>query len=197
MTAEWLAERARKYSTPFLLIALAGCIAFILWLKYAPTPPPAYPSAPGPAAVAPVPKPIVRTIERVRRVVVPGPPRIVYLDKPRLAAALRFPELAETSDNVLAVATIPPSSGNTTAAALLNQEGETRLIYRREPPSFLAVKREMGVRAGLVTGGGVLGEFYVRPARIGPVEVEVRGFVRQEVSRGADAGACVLLDWRF
>jgi hypothetical protein len=47
------------------------------------------------------------------------------------------------------------------------------------------------------TGGLVVGELYARPARVGPVTVEIRAFGKRDDRSGADFGGAVLADFRF
>jgi hypothetical protein len=141
--------------------------------------------------VAAAPKALERIVETIR-VEVPGPERIVYLDRPALATKLKMPELRVVPDNVLAVATVSPHTGPTTAVAVLSPTGEGRILLRQEPTPFIAVKREFALRGAFLLSGTNLVEadLVARPLRIGPVELvagagmEVR---REDNSIGARA----------
>ena len=192
---EWRSYLAKASWLRYLIPALAVGLA-VWWLRSAPSPPP-FTSTPGPVTVAPVPTVVERIIEKIKVVKVPGPERIVFLEKAALATALKMPELNALSDNVLSVASVKPHTGPTTAIALLSPTGEGRIILRQEPPKFWDLKKEFGVRAGFGSGNLILGEIYVRPLRIGPIDVEVRGYARRTDRDGSDFGGVLLLDYRF
>jgi len=75
--------------------------------------------------------------------------------------------------------------------------GTGTIEWKPKTPPFFAIQKEFGVRAGMGTGGLVLGELYGRPARVGPVTVEIRAFGKRDDRSGADFGAAVLGDMRF
>ena len=191
MWKKTLASVVQSHYTPVVLAIFVG----LLYLRYAPQRPPAYQSVQGPLTVAQEPRIVTRTVTRT--VKVPGPERIVYLNKPEAAEALKMPELATAPDNVLAIVTVAPHTGNTTAISMLSPTGEGTILLRQEPTPFWSVKKEFGARAGMGTGGLLLGELYARPLRVGPVDIEARGYARRDDRSGADFGAALLIDWRF
>jgi hypothetical protein len=141
---------------------------------------------------------------KVERIEVPGPVRIKVIEKIKYVD--RFPDVLTPStvqDNaahVIASATIPPSSAGGTASAILRTVdgvGVGSIEYRAATPPFFAIQKEFGVRAGIGTGGLVVGEVYARPLRIGPVTVEVRGWGKRDDRSGADFGGIVMGDLRF
>lgn len=180
---------------PYLLTALL-VVSAILYMRYAPSRQPP-PQEPGPVVEAPMPKTIEKVIEKIRVVKVPGPERIVYLDKKEVATRLEMPELHRIPDNVLSVGKVAPSEGEVTVVSTLSPEGEGKILLRQEPRKFFQLQKEFGVRAGIGTDTRVLGEVYARPLRIGDITVEVRGFVDQSNLHGTDYGAVIMADWRF
>jgi len=190
---QWPVDLAKKWWTGYLIGALAVACA-IAYLRFAKPTPPAYDPTPQPVQAAQEVKVVTRKVTKL--VQVPGPERIVYLDKQEAVNALKMPELLDTPDNVLAAATIPPSGERpVTAVSVLSPSGEGRVIYRMEPQKFFQIKKEFGARAGISTGGVGIAELYARPLRVGPVNVEVRGWVH--AGQDTDAGGAVMLDWRF
>src|SRR3990167_4085117 len=93
----------------------------------------------------------------------------------------------------------PPPAGGTASAILRTVDGVGvgSIEYRAATPRFFAVQKEFGVRAGMGTGGLVVGEVYARPLRIGPVNIEIRGYGKRDDRSGADFGGIVLIDYRF
>lgn len=181
-------------------MAVLGGLAVLLYLRFAPPVQP-YDPTPQPVATANEPKVITKTV--IKKVLTPGPERIVYLPTPEVDEALPgavSPDVAKDNDaRILAVAEIPPHDGKTTALAIMRTDREgtatTRIDYRQMPPPFFAVKKEFGARAGISTGGVGIAELYARPLRVGPVNVEVRGWVH--AGQDTDAGGAVMLDYRF
>ena len=175
----------------YILGALAIAAA-LLYLRYAPDSLKPWTNAPGPVTIA-------ESAEEAKWVepeFVPGPPRLKVYPKAKLSEKLDMPELKLLPGDVVATADIPPSSGTTTAVATLDN-GVGGIVYKQKPAPFFALQKEFGVRAGFGTGGLVLGELYARPARVGPVTVEIRGFAQRTDRSGADFGGAVLADYRF
>jgi hypothetical protein len=80
--------------------------------------------------------------------------------------------------------------------ATLSPVGKGKILYRQEKRSFWEIKREWGVRAGFGTGGLVQGEIFARPLRVGPVEVEIRGYGKNDKER-SEFGGLIMLEMRF
>jgi hypothetical protein len=181
----------------WLLIALCGLLV-LAWLRFAP---PAAPWSPRSVAGYVLPEP--RVITKIEKVDVPGPERIRIIPKEKIVVKYRDLPTPATVANpaavVTAVADIPPSPDGGVAVAVLtpgaDNVGVGSIEYRPATPPFFKVRREMGVRAGFGTGG-IIGELYVRPARIGPIEIEGRlyGIGGQGTTT---FGAAVLADWKF
>jgi len=180
------------------LIALCG-VAVLSYLRFAPDSLKPWTNAP---QVAVQPKDPAAKVERVE---VPGPVRIRVIEKKVYVD--RFPEVLtpstvqDNSAQVIASATIPPSPAGGTASAILRTGpdgvGVGSIEYRPATPKFFALQKEFGVRAGMGTGGLIIGELYARPLRIGPVTVEIRGFGKRDDRSGADFGGAILADYRF
>lgn len=186
--------RVRAVLIPCIPAVLVG-LAALLYLRFVPASKPTYDPAPQPVQTAPEVRTVTRTV--TRRVVVPGPERIVYLDRQETAAALKMPELLASPDNVLEAVTIPCPDRDVTAVSLIDNTGQGLIIYRPERQKFFRLKKDFGLRAGAGSGGLILGEVYARPLRVGPVDVEVRGWTQRTDRDGADFGGAVLMDWRF
>ena len=189
MTWDRLKTPVSAVPTRYILVALA-IVAGLLYLRYAPDTPRTFQTAPGPVTTA-------EEIPWVEPEYITPPPKIRTLPKVALAEKLKMPELEKEPGVPLVAVTIPAHTGPTNAVAMLDNTGVTRVVTRQLPPPFWQVKKEFGARAGMGTGGLILGELYARPLRVGNVEIEVRGFALRDNVRGADFGGVVLLDYRF
>jgi hypothetical protein len=178
------------------LIVLAG----FAYLRYAPDSLKPWTSAPQ-VAVQAVESKVVTKIERV---MVPGPERIVTIEKvkyvEKVPGALTPATIADNSAHVVASAKIPPSPAGGTASAILRVQdgvGVGTIEYLPAKTPFFALQKEFGVRGGVGTGGLILGELYARPVRVGPISVEIRAFGMRNDRSGADFGAAIMGDMRF
>jgi hypothetical protein len=197
---KWKGKEIPAWAVKWGLIALCvGVALFYLWgakdsiRSWVSGPPP-------PASQAAEPREI-RTIERIY---IPGPERIRTIEKvkyiEKLPGSLTPATMADNSAHVIASAKIPPSPAGGTASAILRIQdgvGTGTIEYKPATPPFFAIQKEFGIRAGMGTGGLVLGELYARPVRVGPVTVEIRGFGKRDDRSGADFGAAILGDMRF
>jgi hypothetical protein len=188
---------------PFVLQNNVGAIAliavlFFAYAKFAPDSMKPWSNTP---TVAVQPKDPAATIERIY---IPGPERvrvietIKYLEK--VPGALTPQTAADNSAHVIASAKIPPSPAGGTATGILRYQdgvGTGSIEWKPAQPPFFALQKEFGVRAGMGTGGLVVGEIYARPLRVGPVTVEIRGYGQRTDLSGADFGAAALFDYRF
>jgi len=180
------------------LIVLCA-LAALAYLRYAPDSMKPWTNAKQPAAQ---PKDPVATIERIY---IPGPERVrvietvKYLEK--LPGAVTPATAADNNAHVVASANIPPAPAGGVATGILQYGpdgvGTGRIEWKPATPPFFAIQKEFGVRAGMGTGGLILGELYARPVRVGPVTVEVRGFAKRDDRSGADFGGAILADYRF
>jgi hypothetical protein len=195
---DWKKIGSAALSNNIVLLVFIG-LAAIAYLRFAPDSLKPWTNVPQPAVQ---PKDPVATIERIY---IPGPERvrvietIKYLEK--VPGAVTPQTAADNTAHVIASAKIPPSSAGGTATGILQYGpdgvGTGRIEWKPAEPPFFAVQKEFGVRAGMGTGGLVLGEIYARPLRLGSATVEVRGFGKRDDRSGADFGGAVLGDMRF
>ena len=122
--------------------------------------------------------PEIKIVKEVKRVEVPGPERIVTLEKEVIVERLHLPEWIKTNKDEQAIATaaIEPYKGKTNAVALLNvKTGVGQIIAKQEPlPLFgFLNEREIGVRAGINIKGEPVTSIYGSWdfARIGNVHI--------------------------
>lgn len=196
-TKTWKEKLTRAFFVKWGLIALL--VGFVLaYLRFAPDSMRPWGNAP---QVAVQPKDPAAKVDRIE---VPGPVRIRVIEKIKYVD--RFPDVLTPStvqDNaahVIASATIPPSVAGGTASAILRYQdgvGVGAIEYRPAKTPFFALQKEFGVRGGVGVGGLILGELYARPARVGPVSIEVRAYGMRTDRSGADFGAAILADYRF
>jgi len=180
------------------LIALC-VVAVLSYLRFAPDYLKPWTNAPQPATQ---PKDPAAKIERVE---VPGPPKVAVIPKKKyiekLPEVLTPSTVQDNAAHIIASATIPPSPAGGTASAILRYGpdgvGTGNIEWKPARPPFFQIKKEFGVRAGMGTGGLIIGELYARPLRVGPVDIEARGYAKRDDAHGADFGGAVLLDYRF
>jgi hypothetical protein len=146
-----------------------------------------------------------KIVEKIRTVAVPGPERIVTIEKPVIVDKLDLPR--EIADNdalqIVANADMPATkAGYSTCAVLDTGTGVSRIIAKEKPLPFFALlnEKELGGRVGYSTGG-VAVDLYGRWtfARMGSVYLggyaECAGTVAS--SGGSDVGARAMLDLSY
>ncbi|MFZ3043885.1 MAG: hypothetical protein WA058_02125 [Minisyncoccia bacterium] len=178
-----------------VLIVLAG----FAYLRYAPDSLKPWTNAPQPAIQPKDPA------VKIERVIIPGPERVRVIEKikyiDKIPGVITPSTVQDNAAHVIASATIPPSVAGGTASAILRAGpdgvGVGSIEYKPATPRFWAIQKEFGIRAGMGTGGLVVGELYARPLRIGPIVVEVRGWGKRDDRSGADFGGAALIDYRF
>ncbi len=130
--------------------------------------------------------PEVKTVTKIERVTIPGPERIVTIEKPVIVDKLKLPDWVKSADKqVIATAEIAPHEGKTNAIAVLDvKTGISEIIAKQEPLPFLAFTRdkEVYVRAGYDTSLSVQGTVggRWRFTRIGAIRV---GFFAEASNR--------------
>jgi hypothetical protein len=197
---DWKKIGSAAITNNFVLIALIVLAGFA-YLRYAPDSLKPWTNAPQPAQQAQEP----HAVEKIKKVYVQGPERVRVIEKieyiDKVPGALTPATIADNTAHVIASAKIPPSSAGGIASAILrvgpDGVGSGSIEWKPATPPFFAIQKEFGVRAGMGTGGLVLGELYARPLRVGPVTVEVRGFGKRDDRSGADFGGAILGDMRF
>jgi len=98
---------------------------------------------------------------------------------------------------VTAVCDIPPSPQGGTAVSVLTGTDNVatgHIEFKAKPVPFFQVKRELGIRGGYGTEG-IIGEMYVRPVRVGPMDLEGRVYGR--AGNDSEVGAAILFDVRY
>lgn len=122
--------------------------------------------------------PQIREVVKVKRVEVPGPERIVTLEKEVIVDRLKLPEWVKTNadEQAIATAAIEPYKGKTNAVALLNvKTGIGQIIAKQEPlPLFEFLnEREVGVRAGINIKGEPVTSVYGQYdfVRVGSIKI--------------------------
>jgi hypothetical protein len=195
----WTPALSVRIKTILLIGVPVGC-ALILYLRFVP---PESPWSPRNIAGAVMPEP--RVITKIEKVVVQGPEKIRIIEKEKIREVYRdLPTPGTVADNqaqVICVADIPDSPAGGTAIAVIRPGPDNvatgYIEYQPKKIPFFGVSKTFGVRVGMGTGGLILGEVYARPLRVGPVDIEIRGFVNRDNARGADFGAVALFDYRF
>ena len=168
----------------FALTATASALYF--WWK----PPPAT------NTVEYVKAPEIKTVIKIKRVEVPGPERIVTLEKTVIVEKLGLPEWLRTNadEQAIATASIEPYRGKTNAVALLNTKtGVGQIIAKQEPlPLFGFLNdRETGIRAGINIKAEPITSVYGKYdfARIGNVQIGVYGDASSDGTAKIQVGA--------
>jgi len=197
---KWKEKEIPAWAVKWGLIALC-VIAALVYFRYAKDSWKPWTNAEQPAAQPSEPK----EIHTVERIVIQGPAtvRVIetvkYLEK--VPGALTPQTAADNNAHVIASAKIPPSPAGGIATGILRYGPDNvatgSIEWKPATPPFFAIQKEFGIRAGMGTGGLVLGELYGRPVRLGPVTVEIRAFGKRDDRSGADFGAAVLGDMRF
>ena len=99
----------------------------------------------------------IKEVTKIKRVEVPGPEKIVTIEKKVIQEKIKLPEwfLGET-EQAIATGVIAPYEGKTNVVATLNTEtGVGQVIAKQEPLPFMQFenKKEAGVRVGYTTDG--------------------------------------------
>jgi hypothetical protein len=101
-------------------------------------------------------QPEPKIITKIKRVEVPGPERIVTIEKQVVVEKLKLPDWVKNDANkqVIAVVEIAPYEGKTNAAAIMDTKtGTSEIIAKQVPLSLFGLenKKELGIRAGYTT----------------------------------------------
>jgi hypothetical protein len=94
-------------------------------------------------------------------------------NKVKLSGKLEMPEIANLSEDVIAVASVEPHTGKTTAVTTMTKKGEARILLRKEPQKFFDLKREFRLTGRFLIAGRNVAELDLQamPLRIGPVDI--------------------------
>lgn len=189
---EWQKTRAWVVLLPYILLVLGGlAVAAYHYIV-----PPEVIYQPGPTNVQKVYETKWKDRVKPELRVVPTNAKIEFFPQAALAKASK---IKDAPDNVIAFGEVPKHTGKSTVFSTLNIGPDNvlrgGLEFRQEATPFWDFKREMGLRAGYGTGG-IVGELYVRPLRMGPVDIEgrLRGRAGQDEK---EFSAEVLADYHF
>lgn len=144
--------------------------------------------------------PEVKEVIKIKRVEVPGPERIVTVEKQVVVERLSLPAWVRDNpaEQTIATAQIEPYRGTTSAVAILNTgTGKSQIIAKQDPLPLLGFvnEREIGVRGGANIKGEPETTLYGRYDffRIGSVHVGVYG----EAASTGQAKAQVNIGFKF
>jgi hypothetical protein len=144
--------------------------------------------------------PEIKEVIKIKRVTIPGPERIVTIEKATIVDKLKLPDWIKTDADQQAIATavIEPYKGNTNAIGLLNTKtGVGQIVAKQEPLSLFgfANDREIGVRAGYSSKNKQEADVYGRYdfARVGNVYIGVYG----EANTAGDGKAMVSTSYKW
>jgi len=103
-----------------------------------------------------VPAPQIKTVEKIKRVEVPGPERIVTIEKQVIVEKLKLPDWVKSDENkqVTATAEIQPYEGKTNAVSVLDTKtGISEIIAKQVPLPFVALinDKELYAKIGYST----------------------------------------------
>lgn len=102
------------------------------------------------------PAPEIKEVVKIKRVEVPGPEKIITIEKEKVVEQLHLgDEIGKNPDKqIVATAVIPPHEGDTNAVAVMDtRTGEGSISIKQEDPPLFAFqnKKEIGGRFGYVT----------------------------------------------
>ena len=102
------------------------------------------------------PAPEIKETVKIKRVEVPGPEKIITIEKEKVVEKLHLgDEIGKNPDKqIIATATIPPHEGDTNAVAVMDtRTGEGSISVKQEDPPLVAFlnKKEIGGRFGYTT----------------------------------------------
>lgn len=89
--------------------------------------------------------PQIKEVIKYKRVEVPGPEKIITIEKEKIVEKLKLPESFSQNSDLQAIATgvIAPYEGNTNVVATLDTKtGEGNLIAKQEPLPFFAFEKK-------------------------------------------------------
>jgi hypothetical protein len=144
--------------------------------------------------------PEVKTVTKIKRVEVPGPTKIVTVEKEVVVEKLKLPDWVKTDENkqVVATAEIQPYEGKTDAVAILDTKtGESVIVAKQIPLPLFGFEnsKEIGLRAGVTIKGEAETGIYGRWSflRVGNLHVGAYG----EANSRGDAKAQLEIGYRF
>jgi hypothetical protein len=182
--------KAKLILGALIAVALVAC-ASAIYFWY---------SAPASSKVEYIKVPKIRTVTKIKKVVVPGPGSILTVEKQVVVEKLSLPDWVKDNKDkqVVATAEIAPYEGTTNAVAIMDTNtGVSEIIAKQMPLSLFGFenKREIGIRAGVDMKGGPVTSVYGRWGflRVGNAHVGVYG----EADSNGDAVAQIEIGYRF
>jgi len=151
--------------------------------------------------------PEIKEVIKVQKVEVPGPERIVTVEKVKIVEKLKLPEWFATNTDEQAIATgeVQPYEGKTNVVATLNTKtGVGGIIVKQKPLPFAGFinDKEIYVKGGYTTSKEieVIGGGRWLFARVGSIKVggyaEARGqFATDENDSTGHASAGIIITW--
>ena len=102
------------------------------------------------------PAPEIKEVVKIKRVEVPGPEKIITIEKEKVVERLKLPDdIGKNPDKqIIATAVVEPYEGKTNAVAVMDtRTGEGSISVKQEDPPLFAFqnKKEIGGRFGYVT----------------------------------------------
>lgn len=149
-----------------------------------------------------------KVVTKIKRVEVPGPTKIVTIEKQVIVEKLKLPDWVKNDPNeqAIAAAEIEPYEGKTDAVALLNtKSGSGQIIVKQQKLPFIGLENhgEVGARPIAYSAqhgweAGMHGSW--RFLRVGSVHTEVFGEVKGykedgKITGDAIVGAQVVYRW--
>lgn len=157
-----------------ILFLVASTSAVVAWYKYQ--------TKPVTSTTTWVPVPVIKTVEKIKKVNIPGPERIVVVEKQVIVEKLKLPEPLASDPNkqFTATAAIPPYEGTTNVVSMIDTKtGVSEILAKQVPLPFFAFedKKEIGVRVGLNSHSEIEANFYGRWSflRVGSVHFAAYG----------------------
>lgn len=143
-----------------------------------------------------------RVVTRIKTVTVPGPERVVTIEKEKVVTKLGLPDWVKNDENkqVIANGDLPCDdtiSGHSVVAVLDTKTGEGQILAKSKPLPFMSLisEREVGVRYGISTQAPTEIDVYARWdfARLGAMRIGAYG----EANSTAEAKVMLQVGYRW
>jgi hypothetical protein len=143
----------------------------------------------------------IKTVTKIKRVSVPGPEKIITIEKEKVVEKLKLPDWIKEDKNlqVIATAEIAPYKGKTDAITLMNtQTGASQIQVKQRPLPFAALDNTASVGVAY---------YPVHSDSLGPVAIEGKyrfgrimnfnGEIKGDVDSKGNfrAGAGIVYEW--
>jgi hypothetical protein len=139
-----------------------------------------------------------KKVREIKRVMVPGPERIVTIEKKVIVEKLGIDPIPDEGVEVIANADVEPSEGGTSVVVVMDTTtGESKVIAKEKPLSLFGFPSDVEamLRYGLTTRGGQAAELAARYQffRVGKFRLGAYG----EVSSQPEAKAMLEVAYKF